>query len=232
MSEVSTQTRKIYRNARRELILLHYRLRLIKQLFIEQDIVDLLNKTSPVFFRTLRSDLLDTIVIGISRLLDPANTLGKPNASLKQLTNSLDPNAHTELISSLRSILVDIESSSGRIKSWRNKFASHRDLRVVEGIDPEPAINILEINEVFELSGKFLNEFEIVCQDQTEEINTYGKPLDEIQEMIEKEDSKEQTNIFPPANYELIVIAVTGSSKNPEDCTQIIDIINKANYAT
>ena len=214
MNAISKLTRKIYHSIHLEVIGLYYRRLLIKQLFTQKDINDLLNKTAPRFFTTFKWDLLDVIAIAISRLTDPAKSLKKfDNASLEQLIDSLDPNSYSKLIHSLLDIHAQIKTKSSRLENWRKKWAAHRDLGVVQGITSPPPMSMPEVDEVLALFGKFLNEFERVCQD-TEPINLYNNPLSS-----EEFDEVAQLRIHR-INYENMMFTDDGKT--------IVNLIKKA----
>jgi len=217
MSTISKSTRELYRNLRLEVIGIHSRLRVLRQLYTSQEIVDLLDKTAYLFFNTLRNDLIDTIVLMANRLLDPAKTFNKyPNVSFQKLIDNLDPAAYPKLITSLKDILDTIKTKSKRLKNWRDKWVGHRDYDVLLGSASKPVISLMDIDEVLLWMGKFLNEFEDVCQD-VPEINLYNNPLsaDEINEII-------RLRIKKPTPYE-------NRPFLPGDGDTIIELIKKAN---
>lgn len=216
LNSISKSTRELYSSIRSELIRIHYRVLLIRQLFTSQDTNDLLNKTAIRFFNTLKWDLLNTIAIAISRLTDPAKSFKKfKNASLQQVIDSLDSSAHSDLIHSLTDILVQIKAKSPQIENWRKKWAAHRDFDVVQGYAPMPATSLTEIDDILSLIGKFVNEFEHVCQDPKIEINLHDTPL-----TAEELDEMERLKILPPNAYENMIFQDDGNT--------IIKIIKQA----
>ena len=216
MNSTSKSSRELYGNIRSELIGIHYRLLLIRQLFSSQDTNDLLNKTAIRFFNTLKWDLLNTISISISRLTDSAKSFNKyNNASLQQLISSLDSISYPELFRSLRNILAQIKAKSSRIEDWRKKWAAHRDLDVVHGSAPKPVTSLNEIDEVVSLIRKFLNEFEDVFQDG--EINLYGKSDTEVKNIADNEQLRIKHEF-----YENMIF--------PDDGNTIVEIIKQANH--
>ena len=195
MSNISKSTRKIYHSLRSEVIGIQYRLTVIRQLFTSQEMVDLLEKTAFRFFNTLRNDLLDTIVLMINRLLDPANTFNKyPNVSLQQLIDSIDFAAYTELITTLKAIREEIKSTSARREHWRDKWVGHRDYGILLGQAPVPAISLAEFDKILLLIAKFLNEFESTFQDG--EINLYGKSNAEVKEIADNEQLRITREVY------------------------------------
>jgi hypothetical protein len=197
---------------------IHYRVRVLRQLFTSQETVDLLNKPAIRFFITLKWDLMDTIAITISRLTDPQKSRNKYlNASLPQLIDSIDAGARPQLVSSLKAIFTQIKAKSVRIENWRRKWAAHRDLEVIQGKTPKPAMSLPEIDEVLALIRKFMNEYENACQDPRVEINLYEKTAFEVKEIVENESLK----IGSPTDYENMVFQDDGNT--------ILNIIKRAN---
>ena len=157
------------------------------------------------------------IVIAISRLTDPAKSLNKfHNASLHQLIQSLDTSTTSEIIKSLTEIFSQIKRKSSRIEYWRKKWAAHRDMEVVQGLAPKPAISLIEVDEVLTLIGKFINEFERVYQDTKVEINLYDNQFS-----VEELDEMERLKIHTPIPYENVRFL-------PDDGNTIIEFLNKA----
>jgi hypothetical protein len=219
MNTVSASTRELYHSLRSEVIGVHYRVRVLRQFFTSQETVDLLNKTAIRFFTTLKLDLLDTIVLSINRLLDPAKSFNRfANASLQQLIDSMDPTIHLTLVGRLRALLDQTRLRSARLENWRDKWAAHRDLGVLRGQIPQPAISLPEIDEVLDLIGKFMNEFERVCRDPRVEFDYDGTGTPE--EFSQKVLEWERLKIGPPLDYANLIFQDGGES--------LIDLIKRA----
>ena len=223
MDGASTITREIYASLRGEVIGIHYRNLLLHQLFTSRDTVNLLSNTAFRFFNTLMGDLLDTITISIGHLTDKARMFNKyDNASLEQLIASLDDSTQMDLICRLNNILAQIKDKSTRIENWRNKWAAHRDLDSLRGITPAPiALSLKEIDEIIQLCGKFLNEFENIFQDPPEtEVNiTYDSASEES--LADQLQGRDRLRIYPPIHYENLVYHDDGNT--------IINLIKRAN---
>jgi hypothetical protein len=216
MSTLTKSTRDLYYDIRAELVNLHYRKLLINRLFTSQETNDLLNKAALRFFTTLKWDLFDTITIKISRMIDPAVSMKKfNNASLKQLISNIDSTTNLDLVNLLNDIHKQLEKETKRIVNWRNKWAGHRDFDVVQGLSPDPAISLPEIDKALSLIGKFLNEFEAVFQDNPVTYLFNGEYSDvEIEEKL-------VSQIHPPTPYEDRVF-------HPDDGDTIIELVKKA----
>ncbi len=81
----------------------------------------LLEANTPLLFRLIQTSMMESLLMRVSRLMDPAVTGTKPNLSLKQLT-STDP----ELGPAVRGVCEAWDASA--LKNIRNKYLSHNDL--------------------------------------------------------------------------------------------------------
>ena len=81
----------------------------------------LLDQDTPLLFRLMQTAMMESLLMRMSRLMDPAATGTKPNLSLKQLT-STDP----ELGPVVSGVCEAWDAST--LKDVRNKYLSHNDL--------------------------------------------------------------------------------------------------------
>ena len=124
--------------------------------------VELLNKSASYFFGRLQRILLDDLILGITRLSDPAQQGKSENQSLPRLKNEVFALGHFALAESLDLRLTDIKSQCCPFKTHRNKRVAHTDLRlkanphevVLPNIPPKDFVAAIKsMNE-------FLNDFE------------------------------------------------------------------------
>ena len=80
-----------------------------------------LERDTPLLFRLMQTAMMESLLMRMSRLMDPAATGTKPNLSLKQLT-STDP----ELGPVVSGVCEAWDAST--LKDIRNKYLSHNDL--------------------------------------------------------------------------------------------------------
>lgn len=114
---------------------------LYNQLFVNPNAIDLLNKTAPMVFSSYQRSLLNTIYMGISRILDPAkNDRGKDsNLSFKFLIDELELTDHKELSELLTNTLENFISTG--LKKYRNKVMSHNDLLTINNKTQHLSLN-------------------------------------------------------------------------------------------
>jgi len=112
-----------------EILVLQRRILVNKELFgTNKEIVELLNKTSGNFFYLVQTGLIENIILGISRLSDPAQTLGKRNLSFSGIIDLIeDVNLKKELELQLEWYL---KKTTEIFKNWRSKKIAHIDYDV------------------------------------------------------------------------------------------------------
>jgi len=91
------------------------------------DRIDLMNKTAPFLLRVVQITLWESIILNIARLLDPPETMGKPNLSIKRLTHFIDDKSNLE---HLNELIANAETFVTFARDWRNRQIAHRDLEL------------------------------------------------------------------------------------------------------
>lgn len=107
-----------------------------KELFGEKSSrIDLLNEVAPSFFHTVQDALFETVLLHLTRLTDPPQSLGKSNLSLRQLDQLILDEAVKLRVSGLISKAVDATAFA---RDWRNRKLAHRDLDLALGQPARP----------------------------------------------------------------------------------------------
>ena len=114
--------------------------------------VDLLNKTAGGFFSTYQRLSLDSILLKIGRLLDPAKTGRNGNCSLFTLLTT------DKRLASLEGDLAKIKEESKAILQHRNKHIAHLDLQVANGEIGLEFVTAEEINQLLSSLSCWLNK--------------------------------------------------------------------------
>lgn len=96
--------------------------------------IDLLNEVAPSFFRAAQDALFETVLLHLTRLTDPAQSLGKSNLSLRQLDTLIGDKTASLRVGELLSKAVDATAFA---RDWRNRKLAHRDLDLALG---QPAV--------------------------------------------------------------------------------------------
>jgi hypothetical protein len=90
--------------------------------------IDLLNDCAGEFFYIIQGTFLTDVQLSLSRLADPAETFGKPNATLERLLNEIAALNIPDLTDELTKHLQNYRLSCKDIKVRRNKELAHADL--------------------------------------------------------------------------------------------------------
>jgi AbiU2 len=114
---------------------LHARWNVYCQLFVSNEqTVDLLNRSAPGFFYICQTVLIDSVLLGISRLTDPAesrNGKGKQlNLSLKRLAATVDSADYPTLRNDIDKAVLAAEAYFSFARALRHKLIAHNDLLV------------------------------------------------------------------------------------------------------
>lgn len=100
--------------------------------------IELLNRSAPLFFRTVEDSLWADTLLHIARLTDPPKSAGKSNLTIQRLPGLVDKQVQTN-VSNLTKNAID---NTAFCRDWRNRRIAHRDLKLAmsEGAKPlEPA---------------------------------------------------------------------------------------------
>jgi hypothetical protein len=96
--------------------------------------VELLNKSAPLFFRTVQDSLWESTLLHITRLTDPPQSCGKDNLSIKRLTKLVNE----EIKETISQQIETAVEKSGFCRDWRNRKFAHSDLSLALDNQAEP----------------------------------------------------------------------------------------------
>lgn len=113
----------------REFIQLRYRWAMFGQLFDSgRDNVDLLNKSGSNVFQLLQKLIIDDVMMALCRLSDPPKSMGRENASLRNLVGKLEQELPSESREKINAKLTELSEHLKKVTILRNKALSHTDL--------------------------------------------------------------------------------------------------------
>ncbi|WP_447904161.1 AbiU2 domain-containing protein [Stenotrophomonas geniculata] len=131
------------------------------QLFgADQETINLLNRTSGLFFQVVERELWDMVLIAITRITDPASSGrkdAKKNLTLRSLPELISDDALRE------SVIQDLtvaRSSSDSAREHRNKRIAHQDdtyVRTRHEADALPPISRRNVEEAIHALGEVLD---------------------------------------------------------------------------
>lgn len=103
--------------------------RIYRQLFgTNAERVDLLQELVPNFTDFVQLALLDSVILGICRICDPATTGKSDNLTLECLVQRLTPSPDATQAACLDAQLKKIEAATDVLRQHRNKRLAHSDL--------------------------------------------------------------------------------------------------------
>ncbi len=157
--EARSVDKNLYLSLEAELTQLCTRWRIFDDLFCKgSDRKALLEHTAAWLFGSLGRILLDDLILGISRLLDPPQTGRFGNRSLERLILEVDGENECQLREALLHRLADLRDKARHITEHRRKRLAHSDLEWTSGQIRLPDIPFDDFEVVLSGAGEFLNE--------------------------------------------------------------------------
>jgi len=118
---------------------LHFKWENYRSLFgTSPDRIDLLNWAAPSFFGLLDGILRSDVMLAIARLTDPPKSMGRDNACLARLIETLVPFTDTQSVDSWRAELQDLQTYCEPVRVTRNRLLAHEDLATALHYHPDP----------------------------------------------------------------------------------------------
>lgn len=150
---------------------LHTRWAIFRQLYVHSKTrIGLLNASAPTFFWIIQQVLIDDIVLGLWRFVDPKRQSGSDNLSLEQLLALLPIAESSELRTSLHERLVRFRERHQVFRDHRRKRIAHRDLRIAlkRASNPLGEVTDVMIDGALAEIGGILNAVEgYFCNSET-----------------------------------------------------------------
>lgn len=165
---MTKETKEIFDELKNELAWLHAKWNIYKQLFQKSpERIHLLNECASGFFYVIQDVLFHEIIVGICKLMDPANSNKYKNLSLNQLQLKLRESESLDLMITLKNILDDLNSRLDSLSIWRNKKLAHLDLttNLEKKIKSLPSIKIQQIEAILLLLTEYMINIERTCFD-------------------------------------------------------------------
>ena len=86
--------------------------------------IELMNKAAPFFFFTIQKVLWDNLLLGITRITDPAEMRGKKNITFNAIGQFIQDK---QFLLDFENDLVEIITDSEFCRDWRNRRIAHLD---------------------------------------------------------------------------------------------------------
>jgi hypothetical protein len=134
----------------------------VERLYMNKDVVALMNSIAPEFFALLRELLAHDIFLCISRLTDKPEVGRRENLTLSRLVLELSDQKYSALRSRLDQKCKKIEELSDPVRLYRHKLLVHADKVecLKENTDLGEKIPIKLLRELLEQIADFLNTFD------------------------------------------------------------------------
>lgn len=157
---------------------LHFKWKIIEQLYFDPEAVNILNDTAPSFFNVIYGSLQTDFILSMSRAADPA-TQGKfDNLCFEQLINVLIVERHMRLAMKLWSVISKSDKRIETIRMHRDKRLSHSDRDVRIGVvNPPPVLLKKEVERVlkdFRFALHFVEDYFALPRTTFEDIAASG----------------------------------------------------------
>lgn len=111
-----------------------------RQLFGDDpDTVHLLNRTSGLFFKIVQDELWDSVLLGVTRMTDPATTGKKKNLTIQSLPPLI---SDTELQGEVQSLCDKALVAAEFAREHRNKRIAHQDHDYLSNRSSDPLTGI------------------------------------------------------------------------------------------
>jgi hypothetical protein len=136
-----------------------FRWMVFKQLYVSgEKRIALMNEKAPGFFAHLQPIWLDGVVLGVTRLLDPAQMRGRLNLTFKQLVNRLEGEEH-DYLDALSNGLGELSERCQPFHTHRNKRIAHSDYNALTSVGdyPFPTLPPEQIDGMLGAMEAFMN---------------------------------------------------------------------------
>jgi hypothetical protein len=118
--------------------------------------VDLLNAVAKHFFGELFRIMLDRLILGVSKLTDPAGSGSRTNLSLAYVHNGFIQDARYPKAEA-EQLIEQAMSVREHLEIWRSKRIAHNDVSIALGLRDAGEVIPERIKEFFSLAERYLN---------------------------------------------------------------------------
>lgn len=163
LETMTTDIKEIYEYLKIEVLWLHGRWKIYRQLFMfSVQRIDLLNECAGGVFNILKFAQLDDVILTLCRLTDPIKSAGKETISLLRLIKTMEQNKRKEITSNLETLFEELEGKCIPFREHRNHRIAHKDLLTARKIslEPLPGISVEKIEDALSKLREFMEKFE------------------------------------------------------------------------
>ena len=176
---MNPDTKLLLENLSNELYWLHAKWNIYLQLYgTEPEDLELINEMSPHFFRIIQDTLIDEILLGLCRLMDPIKTHSRKeireNLSFKYLIDKINTSINSEAKIALENLLNQLDLKTDEMRTQRNRRITHFDLLTKAKVDEIPNVTRDMVEDVLRLSSQLLNTVAQLQGGTQKEYEHYG----------------------------------------------------------
>lgn len=159
---MESEARNLFWTLHKEVLYLFYRWKIYGQLFgSSQENLDLLNRSGSNVFALLQFLTEENVFLTLSRLTDPAKSMGHYNLSLTYLLEMLEPTLTPELRKNLCERLVRLKERTDSIRIHRNKRIAHLDLTYASEAEALPPVIQGDLDDSLELLEAIMRDIHL-----------------------------------------------------------------------
>jgi hypothetical protein len=160
-------TNQLWNALDEEVVQLCGRWKLYNQLFASgKENIDLLNKTASYVFFQLQRSMVDSVILTLSKLTDPAKTGKYENASLDNFLKKLKGNIDNESLARFQTQLGNLTRICENIRTHRNKRIGHSDIKcALEDAEWLPPVTHADIDSALEVLCRMMKDIMLVLFD-------------------------------------------------------------------
>lgn len=119
--------------------------------------VEVFNELASDFFGFMQSTLIDSLIVQLGRLTDPAKNRVQDNLSFKRLVSMIDASQYPSLNAEITNYLSQIEKHCVAARTHRHKRVAHTDLNVALTSSALPVVILLDFREALTAGRNLLN---------------------------------------------------------------------------
>jgi hypothetical protein len=161
------------------------------QLFTKREAIELQEDNGGAAWRVLRLGLHTAIILGFSRLVDPATSRGRAIVSFPAVVNHFCEIGENDFARELGGDLKKLRKRCRKMEQVRNRVYAHVDLRTALGADSLPEVAASDIESA-------LNE----CRELTNKISKYlGEPPALYDRVVMVGDGHSLLDVLDRADY-------------------------------
>lgn len=119
--------------------------------------IDILNKAAPTFTATIHNNFLDSVILGICRLVDPPGDGSRQNITFRRLTDKI-PADHKLVVSGDVDRLLNAAIESAKpLRVHRHKRIAHASLDEAVGVAVLPKVSRSDISNAITAGQNLMN---------------------------------------------------------------------------